>query len=89
MVRRLLARFALAHADELRGHVTRNPIAAVAVAFAAGVVAGRTGFTSRLVRRETVDAVIAICASLVFATAKDVAVRSAREWMQQRPRTVH
>jgi hypothetical protein len=87
MVRRLLVRFAVAHADELRVHVTRNPLAAVGVAFVAGLAAGSTGYTSRLVRRETIEAALAIVGSMLFAAARDGVMRSARDWMQQR--TVH
>jgi hypothetical protein len=87
MVRRLLSRFAVAHADELRVHVMRSPLAAIGVAFAAGLAAGSSGYTSRLVKRESFEAALAIVGSMLFATARDAVMRSAREWMQQR--TVH
>jgi hypothetical protein len=89
MVRRVLARFAVAHADELRQHVARHPLAAVCVAFAAGLVVARGEHSSRFVRRQTLDVVVAAVGTALFGLAKDAAVRAGRDWIDERRHAVH
>jgi hypothetical protein len=81
MVRRVLARFAVAHADELRQHVKRHPLAAIGVAFAVGAVAASGKHSSRFVRRETLDVVMATVGTMLFGLVKDAAVRTGRDWV--------
>jgi hypothetical protein len=89
MVRRVLARFAVAHADELRHHVTRHPLAAVGVAFVAGIVAANSKYSSRFVRRETLDVVVATLGTMLFGLVKDATVRAGRDWIDERRSAVH
>ena len=89
MMRRVLVRFAVAHADELRQHVSRNPLAAVGVAFAAGLVAASTKHSSRFVRRETLDIVLATVGTMLFGLVKDATVRAGRDWLDEHRPAFH
>ena len=84
MVRRLVARYALAHVDELRWQVSRTPLVAVGAALVVGLAAGGSRHASRFVRREAVQAGIAVVGSLLFGVARKAAVQAARDWMAQR-----
>jgi hypothetical protein len=84
MVRRLVARYALGHVDELRWQVSRTPLVAVGAALVIGLAAGGSKHASRFVSREAVQAAIAVVGSLLFGVAKKAAVQAAREWMEQR-----